>query len=384
MIIKKLRVQNFRNYEKLDCSFEPGLNMIIGENAQGKTNVLEAIYSACTGRSFRTNDDRDMIQFQKDYARVHIELEEMSHHTILDLTVLKNSAKEIRVNKVPLQTYGDLIGKALVIVFSPDDLRLVKEGPQERRKFLDREISLINPSYYHSLVKYNKTLKQRNKLLKMLQFNSSQKDTLVNWDEQLCRYGAEIIRKRFEFIGNISKISRRLHYEISDRKEELSVHYLSHGDDALGLSCDKIASGMKEKLEAQINSDIQRGTTSVGPHRDDFILKVNDLVLRDYGSQGQHRSAALALKLSGIEIIKSETGRYPIVLLDDVMSELDPARQNALLSSLNNTQIIMTSTDTANLEPEMIERARRYNVVQGFLSNEKESGGMKNEQHSGL
>lgn len=379
MIIKKLRVQNFRNYENLDCTFQPGLNMVIGENAQGKTNVLEAIYSACTGKSFRTHDDRDVIQFQKDYARVHIELEESVQHTVIDLTVLKSSAKEIRVNRVPIQTYGELIGKALVIVFSPDDLRLVKEGPQERRKFLDREISLVNPSYYHSLVKYNKTLKQRNKLLKILQFNPSQKDTLVNWDEQLCRYGAEIIVKRLQFIGDISKISHRLHYEISDSKETLSVHYLSHRDDAFGLSCDKIASGMKEKLNAQTESDIQRGTTSIGPHRDDFILKVNDRILRDYGSQGQHRSAALALKLSGIEIIKKETGRYPIVLLDDVMSELDPARQNALLNSLNNTQIIMTSTDTANLEPEMIEKANRYNVVQGVLRNEKESGGMDNE-----
>ncbi len=372
MIIKKLRVQNFRNYESLDCSFEPGLNMIIGENAQGKTNILEAIYTACTGRSFRTRDDRDMIRFNRDFARIHLELQEKTTQTSLDIAILKNSSKEIRVNRIPLQTYADLIGKALVIVFSPDDLRLVKEGPQERRRFLDREISLISPGYYHSLIRYNKTLKQRNKLLKILQHNTSQKDTLVNWDEQLCTFGAEVIAKRLDFIDKITEISHKMHYEISEGKESLSVHYLSFTDNPQGLSCDKIASGMKSKLYSQTDSDIQRGTTSVGPHRDDFILKVNDLVLRDYGSQGQHRSAALALKLSGIEIIWRETGRFPVVLLDDVMSELDPSRQNALLSSLANTQIIMTSTDTANLEPDMVRRANRYHIVQGILSSERE------------
>ncbi len=369
MIIKRLRVQNFRNYGDLDCIFEPGLNMIIGENAQGKTNILEAIYSACTGRSFRTRDDKELIQFHKDYARIHLELEESVHNTTLDLTLLKNSTKEIRVNRIPIQTYGELIGKALVIVFSPDDLRLVKEGPQERRKYLDREISLISPSYYHSLIRYHKILKQRNKLLKTLQFNPSQRDTLVNWDEQLCTAGADIITRRLEFIKQISEISHEMHYDISVGKEVLTVHYLSLADISDVSAYDTIASRMKEKLHAHIDSDIQRGTTSVGPHRDDFILKVNDLVLRDYGSQGQHRSAALALKLSGIEIIRRETGNYPVVLLDDVMSELDPGRQNALLNSLANTQIIMTSTDTANLNEDMVQKANKFFVHQGTFRN---------------
>lgn len=372
MVIKRLRIQNFRNYQDLDCSFAPGLNLIIGENAQGKTNVLEAIYSACTGRSFRTRDDKDMIQFQKDYARIHLELEEITQQTVLDLTLLKNSAKEIRINRLPIQTYGELIGKALVIVFSPDDLRLVKEGPQERRKYLDREISLISPAYYHSLVRYHKVLKQRNKLLKVLQFSSSQRETLHSWDEQLCLAGADIIRRRLEFIRQISEISHDMHFDISIGKEKLSVHYLSHVEVSEEAGCDTIASSMKEKLQAHLDTDIHRGTTSVGPHRDDFILKVNDLVLRDYGSQGQHRSAALAMKLSGIEVIRRETGKYPVVLLDDVMSELDPGRQNALLKSLSNTQIIMTSTDTANLDDHMIRLAHKYHVKQGTFSNEED------------
>lgn len=372
MIIKRLRVQNFRNYEDLDCTFETGLNMIIGENAQGKTNVLEAIYAACTGRSFRTRDDKDMIQFHKDFARIHLELEESTTSTTLDLALLKNSSKEIRINRIPIHTYGELIGKALVIVFSPDDLRLVKEGPQERRRYLDREISLISPAYYHALIRYNKALKQRNKLLKILQFNPSQRDTLVSWDEHLCASGADIILRRLEFIRQISEISHDMHYEISVGKELLTVHYVSHDDFSADSAYDTIAAGMKEKLAANADSDIHRGTTSVGPHRDDFILKVNGLVLRDYGSQGQHRSAALALKLSGIEIIKRETGRYPVVLLDDVMSELDPGRQNALLSSLANAQIIMTSTDTANLDENMINQAHKYTVYQGAFRNEED------------
>lgn len=372
MIIKRLRVQNFRNYGDLDCIFEPGLNMIIGENAQGKTNVLEAIYSACTGRSFRTRDDKDMIQFNKDYARIHLDLEESVQHTSLDLTLLKNSSKEIRVNRIPIQTYGELIGKALVIVFSPDDLRLVKEGPQERRKYLDREISLISPTYYHSLIRYHKVLKQRNKLLKILQFSQSQRDTLENWDEQLCNFGADIIERRLKFISQISEVSHEMHHDISVGKEALSVHYVSLSDVSEGSGCDTIAYEMKKKLMMQVDSDIHRGTTSVGPHRDDFILRVNNLVLRDYGSQGQHRSAALALKLSGIEIIRRETGRYPVVLLDDVMSELDPGRQNALLKSLTNTQIIMTSTDTANLDENTIRQSKKYHVCQGTFKNEED------------
>lgn len=372
MIIKRLRVQNFRNYGDLDCFFKPGLNMIIGENAQGKTNILEAVYAACTGRSFRTRDDKDMIQFHKDYARIHVELEELEVPTVLDLALLKNSSKEIRINRIPIQTYGELIGKALVIVFSPDDLRLVKEGPQERRRYLDREISLISPAYYHALIRYNKVLKQRNKLLKTLQFSSSQRDTLASWDEQLCTSGADIILRRLEFISKISEISHELHYEISVGKELLTVHYLTYDDFSVSSGCDKIASVMKAKLAMNTDSDIHRGTTSVGPHRDDFILKVNGLVLRDYGSQGQHRSAALALKLSGIEIIRRETGRYPVVLLDDVMSELDPGRQNALLSSLSDTQIIMTSTDTANLDENIIIKSNKYHVYQGVLRNEED------------
>lgn len=372
MIIKRLRVQNFRNYGDLDCIFEPGLNMIIGKNAQGKTNILEAIYSACTGRSFRTRDDKELIQFHKDYARIHLELEESVHNTTLDLTLLKNSTKEIRVNRIPIQTYGELIGKALVIAFSPDDLRLVKEGPQERRKYLDREISLISPSYYHSLIRYHKVLKQRNKLLKTLQFNPSHRDTLVNWDEQLCTAGADIITRRLEFIHQISEISHEMHYDISVGKELLTIHYLSLADISELNAYDTIASRMRKKLHDHVDSDIQRGTTSVGPHRDDFILKVNDLVLRDYGSQGQHRSAALALKLSGIEIIRRETGNYPVVLLDDVMSELDPGRQNALLKSLANTQIIMTSTDTANLNEYMVQQANKFFVHQGTFRNEED------------
>lgn len=373
MIIRKLRIQNFRNYSNLDCDFEPGLNMIIGENAQGKTNVLEAIYSACTGRSFRTRDDKDLIQFNQDYARIHVELEELSIQTTLDLTLLKNSAKEIRLNRIPIQTYGDLIGKALVIVFSPDDLALVKEGPQERRKFLDREISSVSPAYYHSLIKYHKILKQRNKLLKTLQFNPSQRDTLSHWDDQLCASGADLVVRRLQFVSQISDICHRLHFGISVGKEILTVDYLSHGIDSESCCCDTIASRMLEKLSLQRESDIHRGTTSVGPHRDDFILKVNGLALRDYGSQGQHRSAALALKLSGIEIIKRETGKYPVVLLDDVMSELDPGRQNALLNSLANTQIIMTSTDTANLDKNLIQLSQKYYVYKGTFRN-KEDG----------
>lgn len=372
MIINHLRVQDFRNYQTLDCAFASGLNLIVGENAQGKTNVLEAIYAVCTGRSFRTRDDRDMIRFHQDAARIHLDFLEGSQACTLDMTLLRNSAKEIRLNRIPIRTYGELIGKAHVIVFSPDDLKLVKEGPQERRRFTDRELSAVSPAYYNALVRYHRVLKQRNKLLKSLQFSQSQRDTLEHWDEQLCQIGGDIIHRRFAFTRQINQISQTLHTGISEGKERLSVQYLSCMDTLEGLGCDTIAKGMRERLVSQINTDIQRGTTSVGPHRDDFLLKVNDLSLRDYGSQGQHRSAALALKLSGIEMIRQETGRLPVVLLDDVMSELDPGRQNALLASLSEAQIIMTSTDTANLDPAMVRKANRYSVSEGTIRHDEE------------
>lgn len=376
MIVNHLRLQDFRNYEILDCRFGPGLNLIVGENAQGKTNVLEAVYSVCTGRSFRTRDDRDMIRFERDSARVHLEFSEGGQPAVLDLTLLKNSSKEIRLNRNPIKTYGDLIGKAHVIVFSPDDLKLVKEGPQERRRFMDRELSAVSPAYYDALIRYHRILKQRNRLLKNLQYSQGLRDTLEQWDEQLSRTGAEVITRRCAFTARISDISKVLHAGISEGREELTLQYLSFAQNVEGLGCDTIATGMKERLSAQAASDIQRGTTSVGPHRDDFLLKVNGIALRDYGSQGQHRSAALALKLSGIAMIRQETGRLPVVLLDDVMSELDPGRQNALLTSLSEAQIIMTSTDTANLDPELVRAARRYTVKEGTIGCDMEQGGL--------
>lgn len=367
MIIKRLRLRNFRNYEAVDCSFEPGLNLIVGENAQGKTNILEAVYSACTGRSFRTRDDNDMIKFQNDFSKINLEFFESNRDMSLDITLLKNKSKEIRFNRIPIRTYGELIGKAMVIVFSPDDLRLVKEGPQERRRFMDREISSLSPIYYEALLRYHKVLKQRNKLLKTIRYNTQLKETLEHWDNQLCSAGYEIIKGRLWFVDQISSISKELHSDISDGRETLAVQYMSFRSDIHDIPCGTIAESMKSKLSLAVESDILRGTTSVGPHRDDFVLKINNMDLKDYGSQGQHRSAALALKLSGIEMIRREVGRLPVVLLDDVMSELDTIRQNALLISLSDAQILMTATDTANLDKVLVDKANKYIVKNGYL-----------------
>ena len=352
MIVEELKVINYRNYEQMHLKFHPRLNVFIGDNAQGKTNLLEAIYLCSAGKSFRANRDQEMINMIKKQAYVQVKLKKVIGNVNIEVRLNMDRKKDVKVNQIPLIKIGELLGNLNVVLFSPEDLKLVKEGPSERRKFMDREISQISTKYYYTLSQYNKILQHRNKLLK---YNRGKILDLEVWNEQLATAGAWLIFYRRNFIKKISILAKLMHRKITESAETLEIIYEANvkvkEEDEVNYIKEKILQRFKEDL----NIDKQRGLTTVGPHRDDMILKINGLDVKNYGSQGQQRTAVLSLKLAELELVKSEVGEYPILLLDDVMSELDLKRQGYLINNLRNVQTFITTTmmdHIKNLNPE--------------------------------
>ncbi len=368
MYISKIKLVNFRNYNNLDLDLHSKLNIIIGDNAQGKTNILESIYMAGFGKSFRTNKDKDLIKMDRDKSYVKIQGEKRFTDISIELKFWNNKKKEIKVNGINIQKLSDILGNINVVIFSPEDLKLIKEGPSERRRFIDREISHINKKYYYSLVSYNKVLSQRNNLLKKIEFNRKLKETIDIWDEKLAEFGTELIIKRRQFISRINSLSRLMHRKITDGRENLEVKYLSNIKINNKDEYNEIFNNFKEKLEKTIDKDIKRGYTGAGPHKDDLGLYVNDIDIRIFGSQGQQRTTALSLKLSEIEIVKAEVGEYPILLLDDVMSELDINRQKFLIKSLQNVQTFITVTEISDLMLPHIKDCNIFSIKNGEIN----------------
>jgi len=346
--VKKIKLINFRNYINLDIELNKTLNIFVGDNAQGKTNLLESIYICSNGRSYRTSKDKELINLNKTKAYIGLDIEKEQFTKSVEIKFEKDMKKRIRVNKVELEKVSELIGILNVVIFSPEDLKLVKEGPAERRNFLDIEISQIKPRYKYNLAKYNKILMQRNNLLKSQPQKISQ-DLLDIWNTQLSQVGAEIITERVRFIEKLAIISKNIHNKLTGELEELRLEYLpSFNID--GLNIQDIQLRMKSILEKNIDIDIQKGSTGIGPHRDDLDIIINGISARIFGSQGQQRTAALSLKLAEVELIKSEIGEYPVLLLDDVFSELDLNRRKYLISTFKDVQTIITSTDDIDLE----------------------------------
>ncbi len=334
MIVKSLELKNFRNYEKLNICFDKGTNILYGDNAQGKTNILEAVYLSGTTKSHKGSRDREMIRFGQEEAhiRVTVERNDMEHQ--IDIHLKKNSSKGIAVNRVPIRKAGDLFGILNLVFFSPEDLNIIKDGPARRRHFLNMELSQLDKIYLDDLTKYNKILKQRNQLLKDIYFRPDLEDTLPVWDEQLVFYGKKIIDRRFHFIRELNEIVTGIHSRISGGKEHLVLEYES--------SCE--AEYLAEEIKKSRSKDLKTGITYFGPHRDDICFTINETDIRKYGSQGQQRTSALSLKLAEIELVKKMTHDTPVLLLDDVLSELDGNRQNYLLNSINEIQTIITCT----------------------------------------
>lgn len=366
MHITQLLLKGYRNYDLCQIELSNRLNLIIGDNGQGKTNLLESLYIGGFGKSFRTSKDIEWLKFEEPLAIIRIAFEKMGRNNVIDIKLLKNRKKEIKLNGVHLNKMSELIGHLNLVLFSPEDLKLVKESPSERRKFIDRELSHISPSYYHKLIQYNRVLDQRNVSLKQMQQKRQIDHALLDiWDEQLSDLGSHLMMKRDLFIKDLAQISKRIHSEITSGKENLIVTYNCSLNTKSMSKYDTIKSDFVALLIQNRQKDMERGYTSVGPHRDDLGLEIDSVDLKAYGSQGQQRTAALALKLSEIEIIYETLGEYPILLLDDVMSELDAHRQNFLIKTFEKVQTIVTTTEVGQIYQDHLNDGKLFRIEGG-------------------
>jgi len=340
MIIKSLELSDFRNYKSLSIDFDKGTNILYGDNAQGKTNILEAIYVSATTKSHKSCKDKDIINFDKEEAHIRTYIEKDDIETRVDMHLRKSKTKGIAIDGNKIKKAAELLGLLNVVFFSPEDLGIIKNGPSERRRFIDMELCQLDNFYLYNLNNYNKIVNQRNKLLKDIYLNPSLKDTLNIWDSQLVSYGSKIIERRIQFVEQINEIINKIHKNLSGNKEDLKILY----------EPDVSIEEYEKKLFYSQEKDMKLKMTTVGPHRDDisFMVKkeneTNEIDIRKFGSQGQQRTAALSLKLSEIELVRKITKDTPVLLLDDVLSELDSNRQNYLLNSIGDIQTIITCT----------------------------------------
>lgn len=362
MVIESIELKNYRNYETLHIRFSPGTNILYGNNAQGKTNVLEAVYVCCTTKSHRGSKDKEMIRFHEEESHIKMMIQKDGIPYRIDMHLKKNKAKGIAINGIPIRKASELFGIVNVVFFSPEDLNLIKNGPSERRKFIDLELCQLNKLYVHSLVSYNRILMQRNRLLKDLMFKPEYEETLDVWDIQLVQYGKEIIQYRENFINQLNEIIKTIHRKLSGNQENLLIIY----DPC--ASCEILENEIKKSRL----SDMKQKTTLVGPHRDDIGFFIDKIDIRKYGSQGQQRTAALSLKLAEIELVKKMVKDHPILLLDDVLSELDGERQNHLLSAIEQIQTIITCTGLEDFVNNRFPINRIFKVVNGNVTQENE------------
>ena len=361
MIIKNCALYNFRNYEKQEIEFHRGTNLFYGENAQGKTNILEAVYLCGTTKSHRGSKDREMIRFGSEEAHIQMNAEKNDIPFRVDMHLKKNASKGIAVNRVPIKKASELLGMTKFVFFSPEDLNIIKNGPSGRRRFMDMELSQLNALYLHHLTMYNRTLMQRNKLLKDMGFHTDYAGTLDLWDEQLLRYGSALITMREEFISMMNTIIRDIHLKLSGGREELMLVYEKNTD----------VEGFKRKLLENREKDLRYKMTHAGPHRDDISFLVKYIDIRRFGSQGQQRTVALSLKLAEIELVKKVSRDVPVLLLDDVLSELDSGRQKFLLGSIRDIQTLITATGTDFFEDKEFQIDRLFFVKDGQCREEK-------------
>lgn len=360
MIIESIELKNYRNYRKLHMDFSPGTNILYGDNAQGKTNILESLYVCSTTKSHRGSKDREMIRFHEEESHIKLNVRKSDMPYRIDMHMKKNKAKGIAINGIPIKKASELFGIINMVFFSPEDLNIIKNGPSERRRFIDMELCQLNKLYVHSLIQYNKVLLQRNKLLKELNFRPEYKETLDIWDMQLYDYGKEIIRFRKEFTERINEIVKDIHYGLSGEKERLILAYEPNVD----------IRNFSQRISLNRDMDLRLKTTTTGPHRDDISFMVDGIDIRKFGSQGQQRTAALSLKLAEIELVKQIVKDYPILLLDDVLSELDGGRQEHLLSGIRHIQTMITCTGLEDFVNHRFPIDRVYKVVSGTVIQE--------------
>lgn len=362
MIIKKIELKNFRNYENLKISLSSGTNILYGDNAQGKTNILESAYVSGTTKSHRGSRDKEMIRFGETEAHIRTLVEKNGMEYQIDMHLKKNRSKGIAINRIPIRKASELFGVLHMVFFSPEDLNIIKNGPAERRRFLDSEICQLDKIYLSDLTKYNKTLNQRNKLLKEMTHHPELESTLFVWNMQLVSYGKRIIKRREQFIEQLNEIIYGIHKNISGGREELILTYEPNIE----------SSFFEDELNRANQRDMKYMQTSVGPHRDDISFCIGKVDIRKFGSQGQQRTAALSLKLSEIDLVRKSIHETPVLLLDDVLSELDSNRQNYLLNSIHDIQTMISCTGLDDFIKNRFQIDKIFQVVSGEVFEKTE------------
>jgi DNA replication and repair protein RecF len=372
LYIENISLTNYRNYDKAEVSFENKVNVFLGENAQGKTNIMEAIYVLAIAKSHRTSRDKELISWDKDYAKIEGIIKNKRGPLDLKL-IISNKGKKAKLNHIEQKKLSQYIGAMNIVMFAPEDLNLVKGSPQVRRRFIDIEIGQVNPVYMHDLGLYQKLLQQRNHLLKQMQRKQTKDYTMLEvMTTQLTEVAAKIFLKRFEFIKLLQKWADPIHKGISRNLEQLEIQYKPSVDVSENMDLSKMIEVCLEKFDKIRNKEIERGVTLAGPHRDDLLFLVNGKDVQTYGSQGQQRTTALSVKLAEIELIHSEVGEYPILLLDDVLSELDDYRQSHLLNTIQGkVQTFVTTTNVDGIDHATLNEAATFNVIKGEIKKIK-------------
>lgn len=369
MIIKSIELNNFRNYKDLKIEFDDGTNILYGDNAQGKTNILEAAYFSGTTKSHKGSKDKEVIRFDSEEAHIKTIVKKNEKEYQIDMHLRNRGSKGVAINRIPIKKASELFGILNIVFFSPEDLNIIKNGPAERRRFLDAELCQLDKLYLSDLTKYNKILNQRNKLLKDIYYRPDLIETLPVWDAQLLETGKRIIQRRKIFIEELNEIIGHIHSNISGGKEHLIIKYEPNIDEIF----------FEDELLKSKQKDLKICQTTVGPHRDDMLFSVNDIDIRKYGSQGQQRTSALSLKLAEIEIVKKSIHNTPVLLLDDVLSELDSNRQNYLLNSISDIQTIITCTGLEEFVKNRFHINKVFRVVNGKVYENENSNNREEE-----
>jgi DNA replication and repair protein RecF len=368
MFIKQLHLKNFRNYEQLEVQFENKVNVILGENAQGKTNVMESIYVLALAKSHRTTNDKDLIRWDTEYAKIGGRIQKNHGSLPMELIVSKKG-KKAKYNHIEQKKLSQYVGNMNVVMFAPEDLNLVKGSPQIRRRFIDMEIGQISPVYLHEVGQLNKILKQRNHYLKQMQTKKQTDETMLDiLTEQFIQSATKIVRKRFEFLHLLQNRATPIHEGISRELEKLEIRYKPSVEVSEEQDLSKMINIYENKYNQVKQREIDRGVTLFGPQRDDLLFFVNDRDVQTFGSQGQQRTTALSIKLAEIELIHSEIGEYPILLLDDVLSELDDHRQSHLLNTIQGkVQTFVTTTSVEGINHQTLKEASTFYVKNGTI-----------------
>ncbi len=360
MIIKSMNLKNYRNYRELCIDFDPNTNIFYGDNAQGKTNILEAVYVSGTTKSHRSSKDRELIYFSEEEAHIRTLIEKRGIEHKIDMHLRKNKSKGIAIDGIPIKKASELFGIIHFVFFSPEDLNIIKNGPSERRRFLDMELCQLDKIYLHLLSSYNKIVLQRNRILKEMAFRSDYREVLDILDLQMVKYGTQVIKRRRHFTKELNDIIGRIHNQLTGGQEDMILEYESNTEE------DFFADQLKRSMER----DMKQKTSTTGPHRDDLSFSVNGIDIRRFGSQGQQRTAALSLKLSEIELVRKVIHDTPVLLLDDVLSELDGNRQNYLLNSIQDVQTMITCTGLDEFINHRFSINKVYRVTDGQVMME--------------